>query len=190
MAQQPIFIQITAHETPCLTDPPNADEFYAALGMLAMAWGRLEGHVIGNLLDITNFNEMQPKPRLPKVWEKRQDLWTRAFTEVEALRPHRERALALMGRIVEAADGDRNFTAHAIWGEFVKDAPELTIPARIVHPKRGSPNTISVTNPPEPITLSRLREALARANQLNIEMGEFTGILRSFQPPREGARML
>ena len=187
--QQPIFIQITAHETPCLTDPPDAHEFYAALGMLAMAWGRLEGHVMGNLLSIMNFNEMQPKTPLPLAWERRRDLWTRAFTEVEVLRPHRKRAVALMGRIVEAAGGDRNFAAHAVWGEFVKDAPELTIPARVIHPKKGAP-IISVTNPPEPISLSRLREAMARANQLNIEMGGLTTILRSFEPPRQGARIL
>ena len=48
-------VRITAHNTPHHTDPANAGEFYAALGMLSVAWGRLEGHIIGNLLSIIEF---------------------------------------------------------------------------------------------------------------------------------------
>jgi hypothetical protein len=63
MASPPILLCITAHSTPHQSDPPDAHEFYAVLGMLAVAWGRLEGHVIGNLLTIMNFPEVaNPRP--------------------------------------------------------------------------------------------------------------------------------
>ena len=45
-----VAVRIKAHNTPHHTDPADANEFYAALGMLSVAWGRLEGHVTGNLL--------------------------------------------------------------------------------------------------------------------------------------------
>ncbi len=45
-------IVITAHHTPHHSDPPDAHEFYAALGRLVVAWGRFEGHLNGNLLTI------------------------------------------------------------------------------------------------------------------------------------------
>ena len=41
--QEPIVVSIPAHHTPHPSDPPDAHEFYAALGMLSVAWGRLEG---------------------------------------------------------------------------------------------------------------------------------------------------
>jgi hypothetical protein len=150
---QPTSVRITAHRTPHPSDPPDAHVFYAALGMLSVAWGRLEGHVNGNLLTIMNFPEMSPPARLPLNWERRRDLWKRAFSRVEMLQPHSERAVALMNSIVESAT-DRNFAAHAIWGEFIKGEPEPTMYARVVRPRKGAPDIIEVTEPPFPVSLS------------------------------------
>lgn len=61
----PVLLRVTAHNTPHHTDPANAKEFYAALGMLTVAWGRLEGHVVGNLLTIMNCPELAPRGSLP-----------------------------------------------------------------------------------------------------------------------------
>jgi hypothetical protein len=70
-------LQITAHSTPHQSDPPNASDFYSMLGMLLVAWGRLEAHVIGNLLTILNFPEMTNSGPLPLVWKERLKLWKR-----------------------------------------------------------------------------------------------------------------
>jgi hypothetical protein len=64
-SQLPVSLRIAAHHTPHHTDPADAHEFYAALGMLTVAWGRLEGHVIGNLLTLTNFPEMASASKAP-----------------------------------------------------------------------------------------------------------------------------
>jgi len=39
--------------------------------MLAVAWGRLEGHVIGNLLTIMNFPEVANPSPLWLAWESK-----------------------------------------------------------------------------------------------------------------------
>jgi hypothetical protein len=180
MASPPTLLRITAHSTPHPSDPPNAHELYAALGMLAVAWGRLEGHVIGNLLTIMNFPEVANSGPLPLAWEKRLDLWKRAFNNVPALKSHKDRAVQYMRSIIAEVD-DRNLTAHAIWEEFIPDATEPTITARTVQPKKGAPGTVEVGDYRVSITL--LRNALAAANRLNFEMTEFTRLLSSVRPP-------
>ena len=103
--QEPIRVSITAHRTPHASDPPDAHVFYAALGMLSVAWGRLEGHVNGNLLTIMKFPEVAPPHNLSIKWEGRMKLWKRAFSEVGVLQLHTERAVALMNCIVEFGKG-------------------------------------------------------------------------------------
>jgi len=185
MASPPILLRITAHSTPHQSDPPDAHEFYVVLGMLAVAWGRLEGHVIGNLLTIMNFPEVANPGPLPLAWEKRLDLWKRAFNNVPTLKPQKDGAIQFMQSII-AETKDRNLTAHAIWDEFISDAIEPTIMVRTVQPKRGAPGTVEVGDYRVSITL--LRNALAVANRLNFEMTEFTRLLGSVRPPPADAR--
>jgi hypothetical protein len=194
MVLSPTLLRITAHSTPHQSDPPDAHEFYAALGMFAVAWGRLEGHVTGNLLTIMNFPELADGlGPLPLTWDKRLDLWTRAFDKVPALQPHKLRATAFMKSLKTEAE-DRNFAAHAIWDEFVADASEPTIISRTVRPKRGSPQTPKRGSPQTIevadycISLSLLKRGLAEANRLNLELVEFTALLRSVRPPPADAR--
>jgi hypothetical protein len=179
MVLSPTLLRITAHSTPHQSDPPDAQEFYAALGMFTVAWGRLEGHVIGNLLTIMNFPEMAPLGPLPLTWERRRKLWKRAFTKVPALQTHKDRALAFMNSLIEETT-DRNIAAHAIWDEFVRGTNEPTIAARTVKPSRGVPGTIDVGD--YRISLSLLRRGVAEANRLNFEMSEFTTLLNSSKP--------
>jgi hypothetical protein len=152
--------------------------FYAALGMLSVAWGRLEGHVNGNLVMIMKFPEVAPPHKLFR-WEDRRELWERAFSKVEVLQLHTERAVALMNSIVESAS-DRNFAAHTIWDEFVTGAPEPTMNARVFRPRKGM---IEVTKAPRPVSLSMVRDALSAANQHNLDMSKYTVLLKSLLPP-------
>ena len=184
--QEPIVVSIPARHTPHPSDPPDAHEFYAALGMLSVAWGRLEGHVNGNLLTIVKLPQIAPPHKMPTKWDERRKLWERAFSEVGVLQLHAERAVALMKCIVDSAR-DRNFAAHVIWGEFVAGAPEPTMYATILQPRKGP---IEVTNSPIPVSLSMVRDAISAANQHNLEMGEFTVLLKSLLPPPTNASRL
>jgi hypothetical protein len=120
-----VLLRITAHSTPYHTDPVSGGSFYAALGKLSVAWGRLEGHVIGNLLTIMNLLGVTAEARLPFRWDDRLDLWKKGFSSVPSLQPHKKRAVEFLKSIHEAAE-DRNYAAHAVWGEFVSDASEPT----------------------------------------------------------------
>lgn len=188
MIAGPTQVRITAHATPHISDPPEADEFYATLGMFVVAWGRLEGHVIGALLMILGLPESQPfRVPIPMAWEKRLDLWKRAFNEIPVLQPYKDRAITLMRTIKEEAKG-RNVVSHAIWDEFLPGSPEPTMEARTVKPQKGSAVIIDVTD--YKIALSMLQTDLATANRLNADLVEFTNRLGSLRQPPSGARTL
>jgi|ERR1700687_2694139 len=184
IVQPPVLLRVTSHATPHYSDPSNANEFYAALGMLTVAWGRLEGHVIGNLLTIMNFPEVAPSGSLPLQWNGRLVLWTKGFSLVPTLQSHKDRAVAFMQSIVEEAE-DRNFASHAVWDEFVPGSTEPTIEARNIRPGKGVVNVTDVR-----VTLSMLKSALAAANRLNLTMSEFTALLSSLRPPPSTAARL
>jgi hypothetical protein len=179
-SQPPASLRLTAHYTPHHTDPANANEFYAALGMLIVAWGRFEGHVIGNLLTVMNCPELVPSGPLPFQWEGRKKLWAKAFSVVPALQPHRDRAVRFMNSIIEEVV-DRNFVSHSVWDEFVPGAEEPTIDARNIKARKGAQPLIDVGD--FRITLTILKSALANANRLNSEMSEFTRLISRLRPP-------
>jgi hypothetical protein len=182
-----VSVRIPAHETPHGTDPANAGEFYAALGMLSVAWGRLEGHITGNLLTIMNLLGTAPQEPLPFRWDKRLTLWRKGFSSMPSLEIHKERAIVLMKSIMDAAN-DRNFAAHAVWDEFVSDAGEPTMTARSLKAKKGCRNIIEVDD--RRITLSMVNRALVECNRLNLEMTEFTKLLSLIKPPPADALRL
>jgi hypothetical protein len=142
-SQSSVFVRIAAHNTPHHTDPADAVEFYAALGMLTVAWGRLEGHVIGNLLTIMSLLGTTPQKPLPFRWAERLDLWKKGFSLLPALKPHSGRAVLFMKSIIEAAN-DRNYAAHTAWDQFIPWLAELTIDARSIKSKKGLPNAVEV----------------------------------------------
>jgi hypothetical protein len=155
-------------------------EFYAALGMLSVAWGRLEGHIIGNLLTIMNLLGTAPQKPLPFRWEERLTLWKKGFSSRPSLQIHKERAVVFMKSIMDAAN-DRNFAAHAVWEGFVPDAGEPTMTARAIRAKKDCLNIVEVDD--RRITLSMINRALAECNRLNLEMTEFTKLLGPLKPP-------
>jgi hypothetical protein len=188
MISQPTQLRITAHATPHQSDPPDAHEFYVMLGMFIVAWGRLEGHIIGAFLRILNLPEAaQFQQPVPLAWEKRLDLWKRAFKTIAALQPHKDRAIAFMKNMHDEAQ-NRNVAAHAIWDEFVSGSAEATIDARTIQPKKHHPDVIDMTD--YRISVSMLREGLAIANRLNVEFLEFTNLLNSLRLPPSGTRTL
>jgi hypothetical protein len=188
MASPPILLRITAHNTPHQSDPPNADEFYAAVGRFTVAWGRFEGHFTAAMLQILSLPEAVHLTRaVPISWKKRAKLWRDAFNGVDSLRPLQARALGFIQRVMSEIE-DRHLGAHAIWDEFVASAPEPTIRARMISPRRGGPSIIDVID--YEVELWRLKLALVVANNLNIELLEFTNFLSSLRPPPSDIRTL
>ena len=139
---------------------------------------------IGNLLTIMNLLGATAEARLPFRWDDRLDLWKKGFSSVPSLQPHKERAVEFLKSIHEAAE-DRNYAAHAVWGEFVSDASEPTMMARgIKSGQRG------IVVDDRRITLTMVESALAECNRLNLEMSEFTKLMRLLRPPPTGALSL
>jgi hypothetical protein len=174
-------VRIPAHNTPHHTDPADAGEFYAALGMLSVAWGRLEGHLTGNLLTMMNLLT-PPIDRLPFRWDERLKMWTQGFS-LPVLQTHKERAIAFLNSVINAAT-DRNFAAHAIWDSFVPHEREPAMVARAIRAKKGHPDIVEVDD--RLITLSMIKGALDECNRLNREMVEFTNLIGSVAPPPVG----
>jgi hypothetical protein len=174
-SQTNVLLRISAANTPDHTDPTNANEFYAALGMLSVSWGRLEGHATGNVLTIMTLLGVA---KLPSKWSDRRDLWEKGFSSVQGLQPHKDSAVALMNAIIAAAR-DRNYAAHAAWGDFERGADEPTMTARALKAKKAG--IIEVDD--RRITLSMVKQALEECNRLNREMTHFTNLLACLAPP-------
>jgi hypothetical protein len=87
-------------------------------------------------------------------------------------------AVALMNAIIAAAR-DRNYAAHAAWGDFERGADEPTMTARALKAKKAG--IIEVDD--RRITLSMVKQALEECNRLNREMTHFTNLLASLVPP-------
>jgi hypothetical protein len=172
---QPKSLRITAHATPMDSDPPNAHEFYAAFGMFMVAWSRLEGHVGGVLLQILTLPEAAVlKAEFPKNWKGRIELWRNAFNKLPSLAAIAPGALGYIKEVEREVEA-RHVGAHAIWDEFVKGAPEPTITAKMIGPKRGSKGMIETNY--YKIPLSMLRSSIGVANNLNRELLTVTNYL-------------
>jgi hypothetical protein len=188
VAQQPTALRITAHATPHASDPANASELYAALGMFMVAWGRFEGHFNGALLQILALPEAADIAEALSIsWDRRAKFWRKAFTTLPSLQPMQGSAEAFIERVMLELPS-RHVVSHAIWDEFSAEAAEPTILARTVAPQRGQPNGILVTD--YRISLSMIRADLAAANLLNQHLTPFTLFLGSLRRPPAEIRVL
>ena len=189
-APAPILVRIAAHRTPHSSDPPDdAHEFYAALGMFAVAWGQFEGHMTACILQIKNLPEAlaEPPQAPPITWQLKAKFWNDAFKSFPSLAPQKDAALKFMSRIMVKLK-DRHFSAHATWDEFVVGAPEPTVQARKITPRKGTPDIVEITDIPVSITM--LRNALTPANNPNFELCRFSSFLDSLRLPPPTVRRL
>jgi hypothetical protein len=180
--------RITAHHTPNYSDPPDAHKFYAALGMLSVAWGRLEGHASGNVLTIMTLMGRPQKRVSLFPWDALIKVWNEGFSSLPNLKAREATAAAFIESVKTAAE-DRNFAAHAIWQEFESNAVEPTMTARWLREKK-SPGSIEVEVDDRRITLSMVNAALAECNRLNLDMVEFTKLISAQRPPLDHAQRL
>jgi hypothetical protein len=101
---------------PSLSDPPDAPEFYQALGIAMVAWGRLEGHF--TLITITLLNlGLRKRKKFPMKREGQVEVWREALDAVPALVALKSRAERFLAGMEELA-GDRHRIVHCNWGLF------------------------------------------------------------------------
>src|SRR3982074_1480741 len=125
--------------TPSPDDPPNANEFYLALGVATIAWGRLEGHFVACLMTAIQIaKDKRLGMKLPLRWEKRAKVWKDAFELIPTLQPRQKDAVALLDAINDLAE-DHNLMAHATWDSFLPQT-KLTIKILRIKTKTRKPD--------------------------------------------------
>ena len=111
-------LRITIEHTPSPTDPEGSDELYKALGIMIVAWGRLEGQFVVCLLMLLNLpGGKELGDQLPMPFDRRATMWRKAFETMAPLHPFKESALTLLEGIKDVAD-DRHLIVHALWEAF------------------------------------------------------------------------
>lgn len=160
-------LRIAIEHTPSPTDPEGADEFYKALGILVVAWGRLEGHFVTCLLTLLNLpGGKELGERLPMQFDERATVWRKAFEKMVPLQPFRENALRLLEEIKDVAS-DRNAVVHALWEKFEPGEP-LSIGILTIKHKNKTKNGLETRR--NKVTTAMLREVGEKANRLNLTL--------------------
>ena len=161
---EPFLLRIHVERTPSPNDPKGADDYYKAVGLLIVAWGRMEGHFVTCLLMLLAVSEGRLGHQLPMNWKDRAAVWRKGFSTIEALRPFKEAALALLTEMEDVAQ-DRHAVSHALWERFRMDDP-LAIDAVLIKAKSKTKNGLDIRR--FPITLNDLVKVGERINKLNM----------------------
>jgi hypothetical protein len=136
---------------PSPNDPVNAREFYEALGMATIAWGRLEGNFNNMFVTVLNIAD-DPQIGL-RFYIKREaigSVWNLAFEKTSALSPFKDAAKTFLSQMEELSDFRDHFT-HGLWGPFESETP-LTMRVAKLKPRDSiggmwySHGTINVNN--------------------------------------------
>jgi hypothetical protein len=184
-------LRITIEHTPSPNDPEGADEFYKALGILIVAWGRLEGHFVACILMLLNLpggNELGEK--LPMAFDERATVWRKAFETMVRLQPFREDALRLLADIKDVAS-DRHTVVHALWEKF-EPGDSLSIGTLTIKHKNKTKNGLETRR--NRITTAMVKEVGQKANRLNLEMIPLSQFLTGYRsvtnPPPADIRIV
>jgi hypothetical protein len=164
---KPALQRIHLKTTPSPDDPPNANEFYLALGVATVAWGRLEGHFNACLMTAIQIaKDKRLGMKLPTRWEKRAKVWKDAFELIPTLQPRQKDAIALLDGINDLAEV-HNVMVHAIWDSFL---PRTQLTIRIIGIKAKTRKPDSGEFRRTTISMEELAEFTGRANSLNLRL--------------------
>jgi hypothetical protein len=188
---KPGMLRITIEHTPSPTDPEGADEFYKALGILIVAWGRLEGHFVACLLMLLNLpGGEELSERLPMQLDERATVWRKAFETMAPLQPFKENALKLLAEIKDVAS-DRHIIVHALWEKFEPTEP-LSIGTLTIKHKNKTKNGLETRR--NTITIAMLKEVGEKANRLNLTLTPLSQFLTWYRselnPPPADIRII
>jgi hypothetical protein len=160
-------LRITIEQTPSPNDPEGTDEFYKALGILVVAWGRLEGHFVACLLMLLNLpGGKELSERLPMQFDERAKVWRQAFETMTPLQSFKDGALLALAEIKGVAT-DRNAVVHALWEKFDPREP-LSIGILTIKHKNKTKNGLETRR--RTVTTAMLKEVGEKANRLNLAL--------------------
>jgi hypothetical protein len=166
-------------------DPPGIDDFYRALGHYMVAWGRLDGQVMGILQVITVLLwDKLPNKQLPIAWKWRERRWKEGFGQLTELKPFQQLAMDLFYEIQSRSE-ERNFLAHATWGHFVSSEP-LTMEAVSFKSEKGSETEMALAH--AHVSLHRLDASTAYINEIALQLAPISLAVCSLRPPPEKSR--
>jgi hypothetical protein len=118
MPYTPWLFRIQLEHTPSLNDPKGSRDFYEALGVLVVAWGRLEGHFLACVLAILATPATQALGRkIPMAWDERKRIWSEAFRLSPSLQSYKAEADTFLLELEQVQD-DRNMLIHGLWEPF------------------------------------------------------------------------
>jgi hypothetical protein len=188
---RPGLLRITIEHTPSPNDPEGADEFYKALGILIVAWGRLDGHFVACLLMLLNLPGGQELgERLPMSFDERAKAWRKAFETMAALQPFKENALQLLADIKDVAT-DRHAVAHALWEKFDRSEP-ISIGILTIKHKNKTRNGLETRR--HTVTTAMLKAVGEKANRLNLDLIPLSRFLTQYRaalnPPPADIRIV
>jgi hypothetical protein len=181
-------LQITIEHTPSPNDPKGADQFYRALGIFIVAWGRLEGQFVVCLLSLLNLSGAQGLglgTKLPMSFDDRAALWRKAFEGIPLLLPLKEAAMIFLQELKDLAE-DRHTIVHALWEPFAPTEPPSVDIVTIKH-KNKTKDGLETNR--HTVTTAKLTEIAQKADRLNIAMAPLSQLvtkLRSAQNPPPG----
>jgi hypothetical protein len=188
---EPRLLPICVDRTPSPDDPGDADNYYRALGVLMVAWGRLEGHFTVCLYELLNFPSGDILGvNVKRMFKFKLGRWRMAFEKFEELQSLKVDGLSLANDIQTAAN-ERNDIVHCLWQKFTHTSPlavEVVTIKNMEEPKNG----IWITR--KPISIDELKGLCDRINILNTRLLSYsqyiTRLRASQQPPPQGIRTI
>jgi hypothetical protein len=183
----PSLLRTYVEPAPSPTDPPSSGDFYAALGIAVVAWGRLEGHFTLTIVTILNISSHKRiGKKLPMKWE-RLEVWRTAFETVPALAASKPMADRFIVQLDELAQV-RNRLIHGYW-ELFDSGPPLRIDLTSVRAQKGTENGMLFSR--GFITLAWLQEFTTQVNQLNVALLELAQPIMTLRgaPPKPLRRL-
>ena len=118
-----VVISTCFESVPSPNDPANANEFYEALGIATIAWGRLEGNFNNVFVMVLNIaDDPRVGNRLYIKRDKVSEIWTLAFEITPILEPFKHQAKAFLSSMEELSNM-RDMLSHGLWGPWVSDSP-------------------------------------------------------------------
>jgi hypothetical protein len=178
-------LQITIEHTPSPRDPKGADEFYRALGIFIVAWGRLEGQFVVCLLSLLNLSGAQGLglgTKLPMSFDDRATVWRKAFEGIPLLLPLKGAAMIFLQELKDLAE-DRHTVVHALWEPFAPNEPPSIDIVTIKH-KNKTKDGLETNR--HTVTTAKLTGIAQKADSLNIAMAPISQLvtnLRAAQNP-------
>ena len=181
----PAVIKYNIRFTPLPTDPKGASEFYYSLGVLMVAWGRLEGHFTLTLLNLMRMaGATVVTHKLPISWKARCGIWRKAFKSIHELKPLEDKANQLLDKIIDTAQ-DRHILLHANWEDFHQNDPKRIDVISLKHEKSSQDGLQfqRIT-----ITLDMLKTITKNINAHNKQLYEISALVSSYSPAPKNAR--